>query len=77
MVPMPDMIFSNRSAAPHLRTIGPAYVHEVRSAGPLVQICGTAERLQSGGFGNLMTAPVIAYRIGDGPSLGGLSCDWL
>ena len=40
----------NRSAAPHLRTIGPAYVHEVRSADPLVQICGTAERLQFGGY---------------------------
>jgi len=42
--------FSNRSAAPHLRTIGSAYVHEVRSADPLVQICGTVERLQSGDY---------------------------
>ena len=38
----------NRSAAPHLWTIGPAYVRDVRGAGPLVQICGTAERLQAG-----------------------------
>src|SRR3989339_1119220 len=52
----------NRSAAPHLRTIGQAYVHEVRSAGPLVQICTTAERLQSGGFGTLVPAPVNGYQ---------------
>src|SRR3989339_147277 len=51
----------NRSAAPHLRTIGSAYVHEVRSAGPLVQICTTAERLQSGGFGTLPPPPVNGY----------------
>jgi len=39
----------------------PAYGHEVRSAGPLVQICTTAERLQFGGFGTLATAPVNGY----------------
>ncbi|MCA1766442.1 MAG: hypothetical protein LC633_09415, partial [Desulfobulbaceae bacterium] len=47
----------NRSAAPHLRTISPAYVHEVRGAGPLVQIRATAERLQSGGFGYIGDRP--------------------
>ena len=48
-------VFRNRLAAPHLRAIGPAYVREVRGAGPLAQICGTAKRLQAG-----RNAPVIA-----------------
>ncbi|MFO7604711.1 MAG: hypothetical protein R6W72_00215 [Desulfurivibrionaceae bacterium] len=49
----------NRSAAPHLRTIGPAYVHGVRGDGPLVQKCTTAERLQSGGFGAFATPSLL------------------
>ena len=35
----------NRSAAPHLGTIGPACVRGVRGAGPLAPTWGTAERL--------------------------------
>jgi len=49
---------SNRSAAPHLRAIGPADVHGVRGAGPLAQICGTAALL-------LLTRPSHAEVAGD------------
>ncbi len=33
----------------------------MRGAGPLVRICTTAERLQSGGFGTLAATPVNGY----------------
>ncbi|OQX00410.1 MAG: hypothetical protein BWK73_48500 [Thiothrix lacustris] len=43
-----QLILRNRSAAPHLRAIGPVDVRGVRGAGLLAQICGTAEQLPAG-----------------------------
>jgi len=49
----------NRSAAPHLRAIGPADVHGVRGAGPLAQICGTVVEETPSALNRLLAAGEI------------------